>query len=462
MSRGKELAKNTALITIGKISTQVVSFLLLPLYTTLLSTEQYGIVDLILNAVQIILPIMTLMIEQGAFRYLLSCDNEDDRQRVISTSVLILLLLNIIWIAINLILFPFINILYQFWIVILVMVTGIVGLFLQFARGLKKVTLYSFGSFMCATLIILFNILFVLALDMKVEGMLIATFLGNTVTAIFLFFSLKLYRWVSIKKVTKLIMLDELKYSIPLVPNQLSVLIMNSSDRFIVTSLLDVAANGILAVSHKFPAAYMSIFSMFLLAWQETGTIHYNDKDRDVFFSSMFSKVFRVFASISLVIILILPFVFDILVKESFSDAYSNIPIYMMAFLSNVVIGFLGVVYVAEKKTLEIAKTTILSAVINIVLHILLIKHLGLYAASISTFVSYFITMIYRLIDTKRYIKITYDLKKCGILILANVFSIYIYYVNNRLMSIILLPVFILILIFVNSDLISSIRCNSK
>lgn len=42
MSNGGELAKNTAVIAVGKIATQLVSFLLLPLYTAVLSTEDYG------------------------------------------------------------------------------------------------------------------------------------------------------------------------------------------------------------------------------------------------------------------------------------------------------------------------------------------------------------------------------------------------------------------------------------
>ena len=48
-STGKELAKNTAIISVGKICTQVVSFLLLPIYTGILSTEEYGAVDLIIT-----------------------------------------------------------------------------------------------------------------------------------------------------------------------------------------------------------------------------------------------------------------------------------------------------------------------------------------------------------------------------------------------------------------------------
>lgn len=51
MSRIKDLAKNTLIITIGRISTQFITFLLLPLYTALLTTEEYGTVDLITTLV---------------------------------------------------------------------------------------------------------------------------------------------------------------------------------------------------------------------------------------------------------------------------------------------------------------------------------------------------------------------------------------------------------------------------
>ena len=76
MSRIKDLTKNTLIITIGRISTQFITFLLLPLYTSLLSTEEYGTVDLITTLVQLIIPITSLMIDQGVFRYLLNCKDE--------------------------------------------------------------------------------------------------------------------------------------------------------------------------------------------------------------------------------------------------------------------------------------------------------------------------------------------------------------------------------------------------
>lgn len=56
MSRAGELAKNTFIITVGRVATQFISFLLLPMYTVLLTSEEYGTVDLITTIVQLLVP----------------------------------------------------------------------------------------------------------------------------------------------------------------------------------------------------------------------------------------------------------------------------------------------------------------------------------------------------------------------------------------------------------------------
>ena len=47
MSKEKEYIKNTVILLIGKFSTQIVSFLLLPLFTYKLSADNYGYYKLI-------------------------------------------------------------------------------------------------------------------------------------------------------------------------------------------------------------------------------------------------------------------------------------------------------------------------------------------------------------------------------------------------------------------------------
>ena len=458
MSRIKDLAKNTLIITIGRISTQFITFLLLPLYTALLTTEEYGTVDLITTLVQLFIPIVSLMIDQGVFRYLLSSENENTKKEVISNAFFLLLGLNFVFIIIYLLLLPLITVKYKIWILLILVITAFSNLFLQISRGLKKTFDYALGSFICSLITITLNVLCIAFIKMSAVGMLLATFIGNVVCCIYLFFKLEINKYLSLSSVNKKTLLNELKYSIPLIPNQLSLWVMNSSDRLIVSFILGTAANGILAVSHKFPAIFMTFFNIFQLAWHETGTVHFFDKDRDDFFSKTIEEIMLLFSTLCMCIIIVLPIVFNLFVNSSYNEAYYNIPIYLIASLLNVMAGLLGVVYVATKKTFEIAKTTIIAALINIIVNIILIKYIGLYAASISTFMGYFITMIYRIIDTKKYLNIKYSLYKYVKIIVGILFSTIIYYINNKLISIITLPFFICIALWVNKDYIVLIK----
>lgn len=458
MSRIKDLAKNTLIITIGRISTQFITFLLLPLYTALLTTEEYGTVDLITTLVQLFIPIVSLMIDQGVFRYLLSSENENTKKEVISNAFFLLLGLNFVFIIIYLLLLPLITVKYKIWILLILVITAFSNLFLQISRGLKKTFDYALGSSICSLITITLNVLCIAFIKMSAVGMLLATFIGNVVCCIYLFFKLEINKYLSLSSVNKKTLLNELKYSIPLIPNQLSLWVMNSSDRLIVSFILGTAANGILAVSHKFPAIFMTFFNIFQLAWHETGTVHFFDKDRDDFFSKTIEEIMLLFSTLCMCIIIVLPIVFNLFVNSSYNEAYYNIPIYLIASLLNVMVGLLGVVYVATKKTFEIAKTTIIAALINIIVNIILIKYIGLYAASISTFMGYFITMIYRIIDTKKYLNIKYSLYKYVKIIVGILFSTIIYYINNKLISIITLPFFICIALWVNKDYIVLIK----
>ena len=458
MGRTKDLAKNTLIITVGRISTQFITFLLLPLYTSLLSTDEYGTVDLITTLVQLFIPVVSLMIDQSVFRYLLSCENDSQKKKIISNAFFVLVGFSSLFIVVYLALMPFIISQYKIWILLILVATAFSNLFLQIARGLKQTTEYAIGSFICSVVTIALNVLCIALIKMGAVGMLLATFLGNVVCCLYLFYRLGIVKYISISTVNKQTTIDELKYSIPLVPNQLSLWVMNSSDRLIVSFMLGTAANGLLAVSHKFPAIFMTFFNIFQLAWHETGAVHYFDDDRDSFFSETIEKIVVLFATLCMCIIIALPLVFDWFVNISYNDAYYNIPIYMIASLLNVVVGLLGVVYVATKKTLEIAKTTILAAVINFVVNIILIKYIGLYAASISTFAGYFVTMIYRIIDTKKYLKIKYNLKRYIIIGLGIGICTCIYYLNNKMLSVITLPFFIISALWLNKDSVGLVK----
>ena len=175
--------------------------------------------------------------------------------------------------------------------------------------------------------------------------------------------------------------------------------------------MLGTSFNGLLTVAHKFSTAYTSLYTVFNLSWTESASLHINDIDANKFFRNVIHSVYRIFSAIAIGVIAVMPFVFGILVNQNYADAYYQIPIYMIASLCQAFQGMYSVIYVALKKTKEIAKSTTMCAVINIVVNLCLIKCIGLYAASLSTLVSYFVLSIWRYADLKKYIDVTFDKK---------------------------------------------------
>ena len=88
MSRNKTLLKNTLIILFGKVCTQLISYLLLPVYTTVLTTEEYGTVDLLITYVTLIAPVITLQMEAAVFRFLIDVrDDADGASRIMTNSM---------------------------------------------------------------------------------------------------------------------------------------------------------------------------------------------------------------------------------------------------------------------------------------------------------------------------------------------------------------------------------------
>ena len=68
----KKLIKDFFIFALGSLGSKVILFLLVPLYTSFLSTEEYGIADLIFTLTQVLVPIVSLSIWQGVIRFGLS------------------------------------------------------------------------------------------------------------------------------------------------------------------------------------------------------------------------------------------------------------------------------------------------------------------------------------------------------------------------------------------------------
>ena len=464
MGRTQNLVKNTMILAVGNIFTKLITFFLLPLYTAILSTEEYGIIDLLNTLVSLFLPIVTFQVEQAMFRRLIEIrDNEDEKKTVISTGIFSVVIQCLIYLVLFFIISSFIDNNYKIFLATNVVAYIWASLLQQIARGVGNNKAYTISSIFSGIFTIVFNVLFLVAFKLQAYGMLLGTMIGQIACVVYLFIVLKLHKYLKIKAFKKNVLKELWKYSIPLIPNSISWWVFNASDRVIVSAILGLGLNGILSAANKFSSVYIMVYNFFHLSWIESISIHINDEDIEEFFSKMFNSSLRFFLAMGIGIIAVMPFVYPIMIDAKFAEGYYQVPILMIGSIFNVIVALETAIYVAKKNTKAIAMTSGVSAVINVVVHMVLIKFIGLYAASISTLIAYFVMSIYRFVNIKKkYYKIKIDksiiLSAIGILFIL----LPLYYINNKNLCLVGVLIAVIYALILNRKSIKSILITLK
>lgn len=269
MNKEKTLIKNTAIIAIGSLSTKILTFLLLPLYTAVLATDDYGTIDALMTLGSLFIPFASLEINSGVFRFIIEKNELDEKKTIISTAVATemvgLFISTICFYIVNLIYpIPHINI-FIFYIVSMTLIR----LASDTARGFGDNAIYSFSNFIVTLVSLVLNLLFILILGLKGESILLATSIGNTFGIIIILFKERVWKYLSLKKIKRSTFKWMTSYTIPLIPNTVSWWVVSASDRLIILYFLGASVNGIYAAANKIPGIYTTIFSVFSLAWTE-------------------------------------------------------------------------------------------------------------------------------------------------------------------------------------------------
>lgn len=449
--------KNTFIIAIGKFSTQVISYLLLPLYTSILTTSEYGIFDFLVTACIFVIPFITLLMEESMFRFLIDEDNDDGKKKVMSNACIYSIISTIIWCILLFIVLSLFKYRYTFVFILYIISCIFITLTNSITRGLSKLKLYALSNFILSVITIVLNVLFIAKFKFGVNGLLYSTIIANVITSIFIFFKLKIYKFIKFKLVNKKDLSKMVKYSYPLVPNSIGWSIINISDRIIVTFVLGSSENGIYAMANKFPNIMNTFSGFFFTAFKENASKVIKKKDYEDYYNNILNIVHNSFITISLFLITVIPFVFNIFIKKGYVDAYDYIPILVIALYYGNMSGFYGSLFVAFKETKIIGTSTIVGAILNIIINIALIKFIGLYAAVISTLLSNYIVTIIRKEKLKKYMHLE-NINNYYFSILMLILVTCMYYMKTTLFNVVALLITIIYSLIANKDLIKDFK----
>lgn len=407
MNQKKQLMKNTIIIAIGKLSTQIISYLLLPLYTSKLDPSEYGNYDFICTLSIFLCPIITLLMEESMFRYLIDANSKVERKKIITQTIIYTFAGTVVFTVLASLIMGFgtdYTPMYITAIITFVISNILIGLSNALSRGLGKIKLYSISNFILGISTIILNIVFILALKAGAEGLLWANTIANAFTAIVIFGILKLPKYIG--KIDKPLMKDMIKYSVPLVPNSISWSIINMSDRIILTQMVSSAANGIYAMANKFPNIINVLYGYFYTAWKESAAKIVKDENKNQYYNSIYHDAKRFLYAVTICLIAVMPFAFPIFINEAYDEAYIYIPIVMIATYYSNLSSFYGGIFSAYKDTKIMGTTTIIAAVINLVVDLIFVNTFKIYAACFSTLIANLIVYFYRKKKLKKYLKL--------------------------------------------------------
>ena len=412
MKETNRLLRNTGIIAIGNLSTKAISFFLLPLYTAILSTHEYGVIDYIITLSMFCVPCISFLMDEAIFRFLIDCKNKEEKSIIISNSFILVFIGIILFLVI---IYPIlVYVKYKYiWCLILFVISDIIATMISaLLRGTGRTDAFAVYNFISSTIQIILNVIFIAVFYWGIEGMLSAMIIGRVVATFVYIICLKLWQYINLKKINIPKIKEMLKYAIPLIPNRVSWLIINLSSRIVIMNIMTSGALGIYAISSKFANLMDMIYGFFYQSWKESSARVLQSNDRDDFYNLVYKYLKGFMYSIVLLITSFMPIIFKFLIADTYSEAILYVPILLLATYFSNISGFYGEIFTAYKDTKIMGTSTIVAALINLVLMFIIINFWGLYAVAISALIANIVVYQYRKIKVKKYVILIENRKK--------------------------------------------------
>ncbi len=476
----KALSKQTLIYGTTTIVGRFLNFLLVPFYTNIFPPSEYGIITEIFAYIAMLNIFFSIGFESGYFKFASTLEVGTPKENF--TIPFITILLNSILLS---------SIIYS--------ISGpISGLLAQNNQNLSFVHYSAFILFFDALALIPFAYLrlnnkathfttikiinivinvalnFILVLGFKMG--LIAIFISNLAASIVTFILLLpiVLKNISWKYNSKLF--DELwRFSIPYIPAGIASVMVQVVSRPIMRILTNEANVGIFQANFRLGIFMMLIVAMFEYAWRP----FFLNNAKEPNAKEIFSKVMTVFVGFATIVLIVITFFVDDLIKiplpvrghiigEKYWGGVYIVPIILFSYLFNgIYINLMAGIYI-EKKTRYLPFITGLGAAINVGFNFLLIPMYGLYGAAFATFFSYLSMAIYIYIVSQKFYPVSYELKKVLYLNLINCIALALFYLmfyhiipSNIFIKVILAGILILIVSYI-SDLLKARKLFAK
>lgn len=414
MNRYKYLFKNIGLLTLSNFATKLLSFFLVPLYTNILTTTEYGTYDLFNTSIGVLLPILTLNIQESVMRF--SMDNKCNRKSIVTVASKYFLFSNMVVIfglVINCIFGISLMIKnYSVLFFLMFLSQSLYGVISMYIRGIDKISELSVSSVIASFVTICLNILFLIVFRWGLIGYFLANIIGPLFQSIYLIIKADVVHNLSFKNNYLTEEKEMIDYSRPLIANSIAWWVNNASDRYIIVFFCGLAENGVYSVASKIPSILNIFQSIFNQAWTLSAVKDFDPEDKNSFFSNTYKAYNCIMVIICSAIIVFDKILAKFLYAKDFFVAWKYVPWLTIAILFGAMSGYIGGLFAAVKDSKIFAESTVYGAVTNIALNLIFTPKIGPLGAAIATTVSYIEVWLFRYWHSRKYLHIKINLAR--------------------------------------------------
>lgn len=428
-NRTKTLFKETAWFAFGNFGSKVLTLLMVPLYTNILTTKEYGNLDILTTTISLAIPVLTLSLQDAAFRY--SFETGIEKKAVLSDCLIVTVLSSLVLFLLYPILYYFLPIITTYWwfffgIYFFNSISSVLSCFL---KGIGKSNIFAIQGIIHTLFFVLSNILFLVFLKMRIKGYLLSVLISHMASVIYMFIAGGVIRDISVRFFDNSLLRVMLLFSIPLIPASVAWWIMSSIDRYMLLYMCGPEANGLYSVAHKLPTVITTLSSFFINAWQISAVRNMDDQDISEYTSKIFHVVFLVLVVLSFGMILSSKLLGRLFFSKDFFEAWTLVPVLTLSTSFSALSLFLGAQFTAHKRSKWHLQSNLIAMTSNIIFNYWLITKIGLSGAAFGTMLSYFVVLIYRHILTKRLMALNVNIAKyyssiCILMVAATITSI--------------------------------------
>lgn len=400
MGRAGRFFKTAGAYLVGNVFTKIVSFFLLPLYTGAIDPSSFGEYSLVISVLNIAVPVCFMCIWDSAFRFAFEYDDSEGKYAVLSACFTVMLAgcaVLMLGVALAYAAFGFSH----------PVLVGAYGLMLAFqyyygfaARAFRHNGLFVASGCVSSVVVLGLNVVLIVVFSLGTEALYASYVIGVGVQLVMIEARERIIGHLSLR-----VSLSEVRrclaFSRPVAWSAVATWFLDGFTQALIVAVLGSYCNGLYGVANKFPSILLLVVGAFRFAWNEAAYDLSREESKTQYYANGITELLRFSIIGAALLIVAVKLVWPMMIDSSYQEGLDVVPLLVIGATANSCAGFLGTLYLAEKKSAPLSRTVATAGMINVVVGLALVRPCGFAGVVAALCVAYCSLAVMRLVSVK-------------------------------------------------------------